>query len=145
VWCVAFSPDGRQLTSGGDDGVVRVWDLHRPAQPRLLRGHHGPAWSLAYSPDGRLLASAGHDGSLRVWQPANGTELVALRGHGAFVEQVRFSPDGRLLTGHGDGTVRLSRCEFCGPVDEVRARADSRTTRKLTPDEIQVYLQEAWP
>jgi WD repeat-containing protein 61 len=27
IWCVAYSPDGQQLVSGGDDGLLQVYEL----------------------------------------------------------------------------------------------------------------------
>ena len=27
VWCVEFTPDGKGLISGGDDGMVKYWDM----------------------------------------------------------------------------------------------------------------------
>lgn len=27
IWDLAFTPDGKKLISGGDDGVVRIWDM----------------------------------------------------------------------------------------------------------------------
>ncbi len=142
VWAVTYSPDGRTIATGGDDGNIRIWNTTGTEQPRIIRGHRGPVWSVAFRPDGRQIVSAGHDSSERIWDTATGEELVSLRGHGAFVEEVEFDPGGTLITAHGDGTIRLTHCEACGPIDQVRAVADSRVTRPLTADERRTYLHE---
>jgi WD40 repeat protein len=54
--CLAFSPDGALLASGGFDGVVRIGNL----QTRRLAGkfeHPAPVRALAFSPDGATLAA----------------------------------------------------------------------------------------
>jgi WD40 repeat protein/energy-coupling factor transporter ATP-binding protein EcfA2 len=145
VWTVTYAPDGRTLATGGDDGNIRIWNTDGRSPPRMLRGHRGPVWTVAFRPDGRQIVSAGHDGSARIWDTAAGEELVAFRGHGTFVEQAQFAPGDTLVTAHGDGTVRVTRCEPCGSTGHIRAVADSRVTRPLSPEERRTYLHETEP
>ena len=63
----AFSPDGRVLVAGTEDGAVWGWEV---ATGRVLFTGKGPKTSidfLAYSPDGTMLASGVQDGTVLLW------------------------------------------------------------------------------
>jgi len=116
VTSVAFSPDGRILTTGSADRTAILWDLTTPAQPHRLgqplTGHTDSVTSVAFSPDGRTLTTASADTTARLWDltnPAQPRPLGSpLTGHTNAVISVAFSPDGRnLTTASRDGTAIL--------------------------------------
>jgi WD40 repeat protein len=107
---VAFSPGDGVLAAGGDDGTVRLWNVHQPGHPVLAGGPlagPGTATSLAFSADGRTLAVASSTGTVRIWGVSAPDRPVLLdRLAMGPVNSVAFSPDGRLLAaGSSDGRV----------------------------------------
>ena len=70
--CVAYSPDGRLLVSGGKDGLVQVWDGETGKRLRSLDSGHGWVWALAFSPDGKTLAAGCDNATIDLWDVARG-------------------------------------------------------------------------
>nr|VFK16056.1 MAG: WD40-like Beta Propeller Repeat [Candidatus Kentron sp. LFY] len=112
VNAIAFSPDGKWLASGGDDGTVKLWEISIGKLIVTLRHgkYNSDIESVSFSPDGELLASGGDWGSIKLWEMPSGKLIATLDGH-KFGVRVSFSPDGKWLAsgggGGGDGTVKL--------------------------------------
>jgi WD40 repeat protein len=97
------------LASSGEDGTVRIWDVHRqqPYLRRPLKGKGEHVRSVVFHPSGDLLLAA-EDNAIRLWDPWTGDNLGVLTGHEDWVWSIVFSPNARLLaSGSSDLTIKL--------------------------------------
>jgi WD40 repeat protein len=97
VFSMAFSPNGRQLATAGEDGVIKIWKMTGavPKKTSML-STFGQAY-VAYSPDGRLFAEGSNMGDLELYDASTFTLLAKLAGHPDDITSVEFTADSQHL------------------------------------------------
>lgn len=94
---VAFSPDGREVATGGWLGSIRIWDAETGQLLRQWQAHgpKGPKiFAIAYSEDGQKLVSCGHDKMVKVWNPHRGELIHALPKFRSEITSIAVSSTG---------------------------------------------------
>jgi WD40 repeat protein/transcriptional regulator with XRE-family HTH domain len=108
IYAVAFSPDGRYVLSGSQDGTARLWDIDSGQEVRRFVGHQGGLSAVAFSPDGKFVLTGGNDATVRLWEAQTGKQLRLFTGFSGGISSIAFSPDGQsFLTAGGDEAAHL--------------------------------------
>jgi WD40 repeat protein len=131
VTAVAFSPDSELLASGGDDSVLRVWQVASAMQltetyPNApytktvtFTETEGGDFQILSASWGRALVTQQFPSD----EPGEIEEIDRIEGYPGVIDHIALHPDGeRIAVGVGNGTVVITD----------RASGDTRDTYELT-------------
>jgi WD40 repeat protein len=112
---LAFAPDGATLGGTNSDKTVRLWNLARPLDGKLiahetatLTSQASVAPALAFSADSKTLITGAGDGNVKLWDVASKQVRLECKGHLQGVNSVVVTPDSKtLLTGSMDGLIKV--------------------------------------
>jgi len=121
IWAMKFSKDGKYLATGGEDAIVRVWNIFGATEnsvngnlqlekeksssesnsskgyildPNPLReftGHKMDVIDLDWSPVKNYILSSSYDKTVILWHPSKSSCLKVFK-HADYVTSVRFHP-----------------------------------------------------
>ena len=126
IRALSFSSGSRYLATGGDDAIVKVWDLKRREVIRTFRGHTSGVACVEFSKDAdKYVASGDSSGNICLFNVLTGRLTTTFTSSptskstsistsiststSTSVRSVSFSPFSRniLTSAHEDGVVRV--------------------------------------
>jgi WD40 repeat protein len=92
---VSFSIDGQLIASGGNEGLLRIWNTNDGTLVQTIEINDW-IWAVAISPDNSLFAVGG-SGFVELRRVDDGQLVHRFEDDGSWVQSVAFSPDGQFV------------------------------------------------
>ena len=90
-----FSSNGKFALTGGDDGLIKLWDSADGRLVRAIAAGSGRIMSADFSQDDASIVTAGFNSAVKIWSSSSGELLYALVDTSlGLPTQAIFSPDG---------------------------------------------------
>ncbi len=139
VSAVAISQDGQMLVSGGEDGIIILWNADGQ-QIAELKGHTGSIIGLAMVPATRNLLSSSSDGSMILWDLETRQRIMAYDPVGSPITDLAIALKvPRAVSGHLDGSVVMWDLASPHPLYRV-IQEESIAAVAINSDASRIYL-----
>lgn len=119
AWCFALSPISGEVATGGQDSIIRIWNLEARSCIKEFRVMHRSVADLAFSPDGKVLALGSHE-RVTILDLALGKEKILIESKTDFGNKVAFSPNGIFFAAFsGKGNVQIWNKKDWTPIETI--------------------------
>ncbi|CAH1797851.1 unnamed protein product [Owenia fusiformis] len=109
AYCGSFRSDGLLVAAGGDEGMVKLFDVAGKSLLRTFRGHSGPVHVSKFLTGNLQILSGSDDKTVKLWDIPSESEVMSYNEHTDYIRCGAVSQRSKniVLTGAYDHTVRL--------------------------------------
>ena len=88
-----LAQQGHLLALGGDDHIIRLWNVRERKFVAQLHEHNEAVRGLAFSPDDARLVTVAQDGQIHIWDTQDGQRLHSIPEPVRGMRRIMFQPN----------------------------------------------------
>lgn len=97
VSCLDYSPDGTYIISGGNDHVLKLWQVATGQMVRTFQGHRAQIYDVKWGADGNIYSCCWDDRRLIKWDISTGKIIKEIKFTGEAATKIAVSNNGKYL------------------------------------------------
>jgi WD40 repeat protein len=136
-----FSVDGNYLVSGGQDGIVKIFDTENGRYINAFEGHEKRLVFTTITPDNGAIISADLYGKVIVWNVQT-QDMIQNFDIEKGVNAIKLHPDGRTLVTGFRQNVRLWRTETGKQITDFKGLIDDWEAKYVNSVKFSIDNQE---
>ncbi|KRX07949.1 WD40-repeat-containing domain [Pseudocohnilembus persalinus] len=106
VNCISYAPNGRQIASGSEDKLIKIWDS-LTGELICDFNHNDIVNFCTFSADGKMVASASQEW-VKIWSLETEKKITQFQAHDDWITCLQFSYDNQFLASSSwDNSVRI--------------------------------------
>ena len=135
VSCIAISPDGKRIATGGHDGTARLYATESGRELGVLRDHQDEVNCITFVEDGKMLLTGDSGGFLRLWNTESFEQEKVVQADAEDLLCLAATPNGQVLaTGGVEGIIRLWSLPKLSEIGSIEKEFDWIRSLKFSPD-----------
>eukprot|EP01118_Nematostelium_gracile_P005757 TRINITY_DN182_c0_g1_i2.p1 TRINITY_DN182_c0_g1~~TRINITY_DN182_c0_g1_i2.p1 ORF type:complete len:318 (-),score=59.82 TRINITY_DN182_c0_g1_i2:62-1015(-) len=134
VKSVNFSSDDKRLLTGGQDKILRIFDIEKPeAEPLKLEGHTDSVKTAIWMDNNNTIISAGQDLGMRIWDVRTLKEVKNL-GSKSPIMDIEISLDGKHMMTAAGKEVQVWDLKSLESLKTFTMQGTEANSASLSPD-----------
>lgn len=137
VYALAYSPDGKILVSGSENGKIRLWNPQRGWWLKTLTEPKKTVTSISFAPDGKTFVSNGDYGKIFMYDVKKKQHIRTLEAmpSARIISSVAYSPKGKTIAaGSTNKMIYLWNAETGVLRQVLSGHTDHVTSVSFSPD-----------